>query len=304
MLKSEDITKEQIKLFTYVSSLFPENIRSACKNYLSAYPGISEVRMRRGSPLSFTLPDKNLVTAIKCTSEDIAFCIDKMTESNFAKFEDMIKNGYITLKYNCRAGVGGDAFSVNSKIKHLKTVNTVNIRIPSVISIENKELFEYLERNDHSKSVLVISPPGVGKTTVLKNIAYRLSTPPVSKRVAVVDTRHELYIEDSGSLSDYLIGYPKSEGIMIAASYFNPEYIICDEIGDSEEAEVISSLQHIGVPLIASAHAESFYDVKLRKSLNVMLENCVFDAIMRLYRVGNTVRCEIRSVNDIFKKQV
>ncbi len=301
MFTDEKLRTEKEKINAYVSSLFPEHIKSACKNYLSAYPDISEVRMRLGSPLSFTLPDKNLVTGIKCYNEDIAYCIDKMTESNYMRFEDMIKSGYITLKNGCRAGISGDVFTVNCKIKTLRSICSVNIRLPSVIYIENRELMEYLEKNNHSKSVLVISPPGVGKTTVLKNIAYSLSTPPVSKRVAVVDTRHELYFEGASSLSDYFSGYPKADGISIASTYFNPQYIICDEIGGESEAEAISSLQHIGVPLIASAHAESFFDVKLRKNLRILLDNCVFDAIMRLYRVNNSVRSEIKSVSEIFK---
>lgn len=301
MFSEEELCAQKERTVTYVSSLFPEHIRSACRNYLSAYSSISEVRMRLGASLSFTLPDKNLVTGIKCKREDIAYCVDKMTESNYMKFENMMRSGYITLKNGCRAGVGGDVFAENSKIKLLRSINSVNIRFPSVFDIENKELMEYLEKNNHSKSVLVISPPGIGKTTVLKNIAYRLSAPPVSKRVAVVDTRRELCISGANTLSDYFTGYPKAEGIMIASAYFNPEYIICDEIGESAEAEAIASLQHIGVPLIASAHAESFFDVRLRKNLNILIENCVFDAIMRLYRVGNTVRNEIKSVNEIYK---
>ncbi len=301
MFTDEKLSLEKEKINSYVAGLFPEHIKSACKNYLSAYSGVSEIRLRLGSPLSFTLPDKNLVTGIKCSREDIAYCVDKMTESNYMRFEDMMKAGYITLKNGCRAGISGDVFTVGGKIKTLRSISSINIRLPSVIFIENRELMEYLEKNNHSKSVLVISPPGVGKTTVLKNIAYSLSTPPVSKRVAVVDTRSELYFEGASSLSDFFGGYPKAEGISIASAYFNPEYIICDEIGGESEAEAIASLQHIGVPLIASAHAEGFFDVKLRKNLKILLENCVFDAIMRLYRVNNTVRAEIKSVNDIFK---
>lgn len=285
---------------SYVSSLFPEHIKTVCKNYLSAYPDISEVRLHLGSPLSFTLPQKNLVTSIICTHEDIAYCVDRMTESNFVKFEEMIKKGYIVLKNGCRAGICGDVFVLNSEIKTLRTVYSINIRFPRIFYLENNELMDYLEKNEHSKSVLVISPPGVGKTTVLKSIAIRLSAPPVSKRVAVVDTRHELFVENANGLTDYFLGYPKAEGIFIASTYFNPEYIICDEISGVSEAEAISTLQHIGVPLIASAHAENYYDVKLRKNLNILLENGVFDAIMRLYRVENQVRYEIRNVNELY----
>jgi stage III sporulation protein AA len=291
------------KINGYIASLFPEHIKIACKNYLDAYSGITEIRLRLNSPLSFTHQGSNLITGIKCTREDIAYCLEKMTQSNYMKFEDMMRRGYITLLHGCRAGVCGDVFVQDGKIKILRSINYINIRIPSTVRLENKELLDYLKKSDYSASVLVISPPGVGKTTVLKNIACSLSTPPVSKRVAVVDTKHELLLphEKKEALCDYLSGYPKADGIMIAASYFNPEYIICDEIGEYSEAEAICSLQHSGVPFIASAHAKSFKDVRLRKNINLLLENQVFDAVMRLYRIGQAVYSEIKPTEELLK---
>ena len=292
------------KINTYVASLFPEHIKIACGNFLSAYPDISEIRLRIGAPLSFTFREKNLVTAIKCGRDDISYCIDRMTDSNYVKAEDMMKRGYVTLRHGCRAGVAGDVFVSEGKIKLLKTVNCINIRLPSVLYIPNTELLEFLEKSDYKASVLVISPPGGGKTTVLRNIALQLSVPPISKRVAVVDTKNELKNElhSRNSLCDYLSGYPKAIGIEIATHYFTPEYIICDELGGYEETEAICSLQHTGVPLIASAHARDISDVKMRKNLDILLKNNVFDAIMILKRSGTGIVSEIKRLSELAEK--
>ena len=300
MLNDAELSAEKIKITSYVCSLLPGNIRDACKNYLNAYNGISEIRLRLNSPVSFTYFDKNIVTGIICTAADISYCTEKMTESNLMLYEEMMKTGYITLKNGCRAGVSGDVFTQNLKVHTLKCIHSVNIRFPSVILTEVKELLQYLEENNHSKSVLVISPPGLGKTTVLRSVAARLSSPPISRRVALIDTRRELYFEGLSTLSDVFLGYPKAEGMRIAATFFNPQYIICDEIGDDDEAAAISSLRHIGVPLIASAHAERYTDLKHRKNLSLMLENDTFDAIMRIYREENEIKSEICTACEVF----
>ena len=297
----DDKNEIKNKIIDYVSSLLPEHIKIPCKNYLMAYPSISEIRLRSGAPISFTARQKNLVTGIKCRHEDIAYCVDRMTEGNYMRAEEMMRKGYITLSSACRAGVAGDAFVRDGKISVLRKINYINIRIPSELTVPNIALLEYLEKNEYHTGVLVISPPGCGKTTVLRSLAYQLSVAPISKRVAVVDTNCELILpwNNGESLCDFLTGYPKSEGISIALRYLNPELIICDELGGQEETETIASLQHTGVPLIASAHASDFADLRRKKSIALLLEKRVFGAVMRLYRSGENIRSEIRTLSDI-----
>ena len=297
----DDRNEIKNRMIDYVTSLLPDHIKIPCKNYLLAYPYISEIRLRSGAPISFTARQKNLVTGIKCRHEDIAYCVDRMTDGNYMRAEEMMRKGYITLSCACRAGVSGDAFVRDGKISILRKITSINIRIPSELTVPNTELLEYLEKTDYRSGVLVISPPGLGKTTVLRSLAYQLSIAPISKRVAVVDTNCELMLPwNSGdSLCDFLSGYPKAEGIAIAIRYFNPELIICDELGGQDETDVISSLQHTGVPFIASAHAADFGDLRLKKSLSELLEKHVFSAVMRLYRSGENIRSEIRPVSEI-----
>jgi stage III sporulation protein AA len=96
-----------------------------------------------------------------------------------------------------------------------------------------------------------------------------------------------------------LSGYPKAYGIDISFKYMNPEYIICDEIGDIEEAKAITSSQHSGVPFIASAHADSFSSLLLRHNIAYLLENNVFDTVIKLSRNAKSVDFDIRRVCDL-----
>lgn len=52
--------------------------------------------------------------------------------------------------------------------------------------------------------------------------------------------------------------------------------IICDEIGTLEEAKAILSAQNSGVPLIATAHADSFDRLMKRPNIKTLYDNGIF----------------------------
>ena len=295
---SEDYKKN---VSEYVTDFIPEQFRSACFNYLMAYPGIREIRLRLNGPVSFTLPESNLVTGMICTKDDIGFTVNRMTDGSYFKYEEIMRSGYLPLDYGIRCGIGGEVYTEKSDIKVLKNVSYVNIRIPFTFLTDTTELTDLIKRSQYRCSVLVFSPPCTGKTTVVRSAAYSLSSGAHKKRVCAVDTNYELQLPYSSepSLCEYLTGYPKAKGIEIAVRYMNPEYIVCDEIGTSGESEAICQTQHCGVPLIATVHASTFDDVKRRKNILSLLENNVFDYAMRIVKEGRNFRYEIKSILQI-----
>ncbi len=293
-----------VKINDYVLSLLPDKLKAACKNYLSAYPGISEIRLHSDSPTVFNNRGQSLVSKIKCEQSDIDYCVSRLTESNYMKYEEIMRLGYITLKNGCRAGVVGDVFVSDGKIKLLKRITHINIRLPAVLSVKCPDIIEYLEKNNFNSSILIISSPGIGKTTLLRSLAYTLSSPPYNKRISVIDTNRELFnqFSDGNSICDFLEGYPKPQGIAIATKYFSPEYIICDELGERQETQAILELSHTGVPFIASAHAESFSDAFRRENIRILLNSGVFNAVVRLTRRETKIVSELKKVSDILEK--
>ena len=88
------------------------------------------------------------------------------------------------------------------------------------------------------KITTLLGGSGVGKTTLLRSVAKKLSSGESPMRTVVIDTRGELsFSNDSEDLClDVLSGYPRRDGVDIATRCLNAEVIICDEIGDYEEA--------------------------------------------------------------------
>ena len=289
------------KIIAYIVSLLPDRLRSACNNYLMSYPDITELRLRLDGPISFSINGSNLITGMKCSRDDIQYCVDRLTDGNYFKNEELLRIGYVSLPYGIRAGVCGDVFVSSGVVKVLRYVNYINIRIPSVLLINCEKVLSYIQNTAFSTSILVFSPPCGGKTTLLRSIAYALGSSPYQKRVCVIDTNRELVLPSyvNTHICEYLSGYPKAYGINMATRYMNPEYIICDEIGLGSEIEAISETMRSGVPLIASLHADSFSAVKLKKNVSELLGNGAFDTLLRISRVGKGFDYELKKVSEI-----
>ena len=288
------------KIISYVSSLMTDKLRSTVSNYLHAYGDISEVRLRTNAPLSFTVSGGNLVTGVNLDSSDVNSIINKMTDGNYFKNEEIMKAGFISLKYGIRVGVCGDVFVSGGVVKVLKQVTSINIRIPVTHLVDSSILLTHIENNDFKSSILVFSPPCSGKTTLLRSVAHALSSEPYQKRVSVIDTNRELKCYfGKATTCEYLEGYPKAYGINLAVRYMNPEYLICDEIGGEDEVTEITAAMHCGVPLIASAHADSFSSLLHRKSIAMSLENGVFDSVLSIKRNRKSFEYLLKKVSEL-----
>lgn len=114
------------------------------------------------------------------------------------------------------------------------------------------------------KSILFLGPPGVGKTTKLREIS-RLVADELKKRVIVVDTSNE--IAGDGDTPHPAIGHARrmqvrqpeyQKDIMIeAVENHTPEVIVVDEIGTEAEAQAARTIAERGVMLIATAHGNT-----------------------------------------------
>ena len=150
-----------------------------------------------------------------------------------------------------------------------------------------------MESFRRTRGVLIYSPPGIGKTTLLRSVAVMLASGGWSEgteplRTVVIDTRGELAFASEGRdlCLDVLSGYPRRRGIEIATRCLNAEVIICDEIGDYEEAMSLVASHNCGVPLIASAHAGSVNQLLSRTGLRLLHEAKIFGAYVGIERDG------------------
>ncbi len=257
---------------------------------------IEEIRMRLGRRCSIVSGGENIMLNTILSRSEIEAVLEGMCQGSLYAFSDTINQGYISLPDGVRVGVCGRAGCEGNKIIGIYEINSLSVRIPHRSPDVGGEICSLLNSFNNCSGVLIYSSPGVGKTTLLRSVAKKLargerisrgkaSNP---KRVVVIDTRGELSFANEGEdlCMDVLSGYPRRQGIEIATRCLNAEVIICDEIGDYEEAMSLVASHNCGVPLIATAHASSTMQLLSRTGLRLLHEARIFGAYVGIERNG------------------
>ena len=145
----------------------------------------------------------------------------------------------------------------------------------------------YVIRNNSITSALIVSPPGMGKTTILRELA-RLSSEK-GCNVAIVDERSELAACSGGvpqfrlgPRCDVLYGVNKAEGIMMMVRSMSPDIVVTDEIGRDEDAEAILTALSSGVKVFASLHGDGIKDVVSKNFMERLITEKAFGAYIFL----------------------
>ncbi len=241
---------------------------------------INEIRLRAGRPASITCQGRNITLSVTLSERELGECVTKLCGGSVYAHSDTVRMGYIMFSHGVRIGVCG---TLAPDGRAVGTVTSLNIRIPHVIRGVCDGLYSLCTVHGRISSMLIYSLPGVGKTTALRDLAAKLGE---QYRVAVIDTRGELYIPRmfEGTLCDFLIGYPRAHGIEIAIRTMSPQVLICDELGDADEAGQILSCVSTGVPIIASAHGENIGELMSRPNIRKLHDGHVFSRYVGLRR--------------------
>ncbi len=272
--------------FLRILKYLPERVSAAAYAFAVNLRGkeafISEIRLRVNAPMSLSCGERNICLfegkSIVCNEFEVAETLQKLCEDSVHTYGETLKEGYVALENGYRIGVCGRAGIAGESIKSIYGISSLSIRIPHPIRNVSEKIMSLLLEDGVVQSALFYAPPNVGKTTLIRDIASAFSGGSRPKRVALIDTRGELYMREmfDDRLADVLRGYPRAKGIEIATRTLSPEVIFCDEIGSAEEAKAILSAQNSGVPLIATAHAQSREALLRRPNIRMLYENEIF----------------------------
>lgn len=291
---------------------FNEAIKSLpidIKNWLSKAPqqvkaSAFEIRFRANKSIMITCPDQIFDLKKTLTAEKINDCFLAICNYSVHSHINEIRQGFITLDGGHRAGLCATAvYDENEKLINLKQISSINLRIARQIENASAEIFEELKNN--IGKLLIVGPPSSGKTTILKDIAKKLST---TKIVSIIDTRGEIaacfnaVAQNDVANADIFNFWNRSDGILAAIKTMSPEYIICDEIGNETDLKAIKECVGSGVKLIATAHGDDLDEIKKRPIIKQILETGAFDH-MAILKNKNTP-CKLKyiiKVSDFFE---
>ena len=269
---------------------FPSRLRLAIEalsqSYRDLFSKISELRVRAGRIASLTVEGRNLPLGIVLDGRELADAVLFFCRGSLYAYTEALARGYLSIGGGCRVGVAGRAVPLGDAVGSVRDVSSLSVRIARRVLGAERFAYGVLASRGFTDSMLVYSRPGVGKTTLLRELTGRISVGHGALRVAVIDSRGELdggHLP-TGALVDVLTDYPKAAGIELAVRTLSPELLVCDEIGSAEDVEAILSVQYAGVPLVASAHGDTPAAFFGESPIARLLLGGVFDLLLGIER--------------------
>lgn len=271
--------------FESAQRLLPPELRRATETLPPALRArAEELRLRMGQAAALRLPEGERSLGVTVTPALLSAVLEKATCASLHAVEDELCRGFVSAPGGVRVGVCGTAVTgPGREVRGLRDVSSLCIRIPRQIRGAGAAVIPTLG----DSSVLILSPPGGGKTTFLRELVRTVSDAGV--RVSLADERGELAgmyggqpSFDLGRCTDVLTAAPKAEAAMALLRAMAPEVVAMDEISAPEDAAAIETLLGCGVRIFATAHAAAGEDLQRRPVYARLAAGGAFQKLVRI----------------------
>lgn len=296
-------------MYQSILQMFPATEREFFKHTASREQWITEIRLRCEKPILVMESEKEwflnrkgeytnaISEAVIMKSDMLKRIVQHICSYSRYAFEEEIRQGFITVAGGHRVGLVGQVVTESSgEIRTIKHINALNIRVSHQKKGVGQKLLPYLYNDGGFRSTLIVSPPGCGKTTLLRDLIRYISNGneyAPGQTVGVVDERSEIagaYLgqpqNDMGIRTDVLDACPKVSGMMLLLRAMAPKVIAIDELGSLAEMAAVSTVSNCGVKVLATMHAESLEDLRRREGMDLLLEQKRFEVILILDKAG------------------
>lgn len=259
-----------------ILKVLPGRLRESMSRVELSWEELTEVRFRAGGPVMllygkeeyFLTPcqgcSRQRKEAYVILQNELKEMMEYISNYSLYAYEEEVKQGFLTILGGHRVGLCGKVVLEEGRIRTIRHISFVNIRIAHEKKGCAEQLLDFLIEGERICHTLIVSPPGGGKTTMLRDLIRLISngTGCRGRKVGLVDERSEIAAcyhgipqNDIGIRTDVLDCCPKTLGIGILLRSMSPEVIAVDELGGAEDMQMIADAVKSGCSILATAHA-------------------------------------------------
>ena len=273
---------------------FPLQIRDKILKYRDKFNMLEEIRIKANVNIILKIGQADIIVDYITNQDELLQILQTICDNSIYSYQSQICNGYITLKGGHRVGITGSTVIEDGKVKNITYIYSLNFRVAKeIIGCSASIIKDILKLEENTiYNTIIVSPPGRGKTTLLRDIVRQISNgiPKLGFKginVGVVDERDEISAmykgipqNEIGIRTDVLSNIPKAIGMKMLIRSMNPKVIVADEIGTEDDAKAINYAVCSGVKGIFTAHGENIEDILLNPILSKLYSLNVFELLL------------------------
>lgn len=271
------------------------------ENVYKSNSQVEEIRLRVNCPVLLKVGQEEINIQYIVSTKDVLEILQRICDNSIYTYQSQICNGYITIKGGHRVGITGSAVLENGQVINISHIYSLNFRVARQIIGSSMKMLPYILnlKENTIYNTIILSPPGRGKTTLLRDCIRSLSNGIKEYsfkgvNIGIVDERGEIGAmykgvpqNDLGIRTDILDNITKELGMKMLIRSMNPQIIAADEIGTNGDIEAISYAVTSGVKGIFTAHGDSMDDLITNPILNSLYEKKIIERVIYIEKNRN-----------------